>query len=183
MQPPVAELHPNALLPNDPAFPDWIRRTIGPADFDDQDGDDVRVLRPFGVAEEHPAKTILFREGDPAFALYIIEEGEVACSPFAYGDRSPRTTPRARTMPHMVRGLSLSFPVQAPTPIGQRCEDAGSPIAASRSGSRIRSWPRPRAIRPRCSSSPSTLDTVCRPRARLAPMSRCVTLTASDCCS
>ena len=74
---PVAERHPNELRPPDPPLPDWIRRTVGPDDFDDRDGDDVRVLRPFGVAEEHPAKTILFREGDPAFALYIIEEGEV----------------------------------------------------------------------------------------------------------
>jgi len=77
MQPLVAELHPNELHPNDAAFPYWIRRTLGPDDFDDRDGDDARVLRPFGIAEQHPAKRILFREGDPASALYIIEEGEV----------------------------------------------------------------------------------------------------------
>jgi CRP/FNR family transcriptional regulator len=72
MQPPVAE-----LPPNDPAFPAWVRRTLSPEDFDNQERDDLRVLRRFGAVEQHPTKTILFREGDPASALYIIEEGEV----------------------------------------------------------------------------------------------------------
>jgi CRP/FNR family transcriptional regulator len=64
-------------VPRDSTFPDWVRRTLSPLDFDEDDPDDIRSLQRFGVAERHPAKAILFREGDPVCALYVIEEGEV----------------------------------------------------------------------------------------------------------
>lgn len=63
--------------PNDPSFPAWVRQNLGPADFDEADCDDVRVLRPIAAPERVPARTVLFREGDAPHSMYIVQKGEV----------------------------------------------------------------------------------------------------------
>lgn len=77
----VGAVHQTAAMArpetDDAAFPGWVRQSLGPNDFDDADPDDVRMLAPFAVPEEIPAKTVLFREREPPRALYIIERGKV----------------------------------------------------------------------------------------------------------
>ena len=64
-------------LPDDPLYPGWVRRNLRPEDLDGDDPNDVRALCRFGVLEDRPAKAVMFREGEPPVALYLIAEGDV----------------------------------------------------------------------------------------------------------
>ena len=63
--------------PDDPRYPDWVRRSLRREDLDGDDPNDVGALRPFAVSVAKPAKTVVFREGEPPVALYLIADGEV----------------------------------------------------------------------------------------------------------
>lgn len=63
--------------PDSPDFARWLLRTMKREDFEALPDDDVEALRRFAVAEDHPARTTLFRQGERPKAIFIIEKGEV----------------------------------------------------------------------------------------------------------
>lgn len=66
----------------------WLARSIGRTDYLPLQPEDARALAEAGVVVHKYKGTHLFKEGDPADACYIIEEGEVELYRMNGADRS-----------------------------------------------------------------------------------------------